>query len=455
MLREIQKQTYLRTADFVPYAFVSNYVNRALTYAVRNFLSRSIILGCLRICETGGSDKGDTNVSETVYGETPETASLAGRPCVTLRLVDADSFYSRVALSADIGFAEAYIAGDFTIDSQEHLVSIFRIFILNRDHQQLSGRGLAISQFGSLLNSVLHSLNANSLVGSRRNIQAHYDLSNELFATFLGPSWTYSCAIFRGGEQCSLEDAQYAKLDSIIEKAKLTAECDVLEIGCGWGEFAIRAAKKVGCHVTGVTLSDEQLTLARRRACEAGVSSLVTFELLDYRNLPEKGHQYDRVVSIEMLEAVGHDFLPEFFKTVDSILKQTGVAVVQVITTPEERYDEYRNSSDFIQKHIFPGGLCPSMEAIVCAMAQGSKLCLEDAENIGPHYATTLKAWRLRFMESVERGEVAAAGFDDQFVRKWNYYFCYCEAGFATRTLGNMQLVLSRPGNVQSLGYAQ
>jgi cyclopropane-fatty-acyl-phospholipid synthase len=175
---------------------------------------------------------------------------------------------------------------------------------------------------------------------------------------------------------------------------------------------------------------------------------------LDYRALPRLGRMFDRIVSIEMIEAVGHEYLGKYFEVLDGVLKLNGIVVLQVITTPEGRYEEYRNSVDFIQKHIFPGGICPSVEALVSAMAKHSRLNLEHAENLGPHYATTLREWRTRFMESVDAGLVAAAGFDDYFVRKWIYYFCYCQAGFATRTLGDMQLVLTRPGNTSALGGA-
>lgn len=435
--------------SFNPLTVASTFVAKSIANAVEAFLRRSIVAGSLTV--TGLS--GDKHVPEVVYGESVEAAQAAGRPAATLFLADADSFYSRVASSADIGFAEAYIAGDFTVKDSDDLLSIFQILILNRDSQEMSAKGLVLSRIGASFNSALHALNANSLSGSRRNIQAHYDLSNELFATFLGSSWTYSCGYFDAGVS-SLDDAQIAKLDRIIGKAKLTEDCHVMEIGCGWGEFAIRAAKLSGCRVTGITLSNEQCDLARSRVDAAGVSHLVSIELVDYRTLANAGVKYDRVVSIEMVEAVGHEFLGEFFGTIDAILKPNGLAVLQVITTPEVRYDEYRTSVDFIQKHIFPGGICPSLEALVSAMSQRSSLSLEHVDNIGPHYATTLREWRRRFLLSDAAGDVRKAGFDDAFVRKWVYYFCYCEAGFASRTLGTLQLIFSRPGNVDVLGSA-
>lgn len=385
------------------------------------------------------------------YGEPRVHAEAAGRPVATLTILNVPSFYARVATAADIGFAEAFIASDVVVDNEDELVNFFRVLILNRDQEDMSSSNLVMSKIGAVANRVLHVLNANSISGSQRNIEAHYDLSNELFATFLGPTWTYSCGYFEGPSS-TLDDAQIAKLDMMIRKANLTKDCHLLEIGCGWGELAIRAAKSAGCRVTGITLSREQLDLATVRAKKAGVDHLVSFEMLDYRALPEKRVRYDRIISIEMLEAVGHEFLGSFFKVLDAVLADDGVAVIQVITTPEKRYDAYRSSVDFIQKHIFPGGICPSLQAVTDAMVAHSNLILENVENIGTHYATTLREWRRLFLSAVTDGSVQAAGFDKWFIRKWIYYFCYCESGFATRTLGDLQLVLSRPGNCSTLG---
>lgn len=438
---------------FNPVSLASAVISRAVRSAVLSFLSNGILRGSFTLVHppTAATDEPD----RVVVGETSAAAIAAGRPVAEILLVDADSFYARVASSADIGFAEAYIAGDFVVSDQEHLLAVFRVLILNRDSHSLDAGSLFFSRIGAWINTALHSLNSNSLAGSRRNIQAHYDLSNELFATFLGKSWTYSCALFDEESTptaLSLDSAQNAKLDLIISKARLSENCHLLEIGCGWGELAIRAAKQTGCKVTGITLSDEQLSLARERIDAAGVAHLVDFQLIDYRDLPSLGKRYDRIVSIEMLEAVGHAFLGNFFSVLDSVLAPGGLAVIQVITTPEERYAEYRTSADFIQKHIFPGGLCPSIQAVVSAASKDGKLSLEHAQNIGPHYATTLREWRRRFTLSEKRGDVAAAGFDKFFVRKWIYYFLYCEAGFASRTLGTMQLVFTHAGNVEALG---
>jgi cyclopropane-fatty-acyl-phospholipid synthase len=426
-----------------PFAFASSLVSRVLEYAVHDFLSCGISCGSLTLV---------ANSESVVYGESQDVAIAARHPVAVVTILNPESFYARIAASADVGFAEAYIAKDFVVDHPDVLLSIFDILIRNRDRQQLSASRLVVSRVGSFVNRILHSFNANSLAGSQRNIKAHYDISNSLFATFLGKSWMYSSAYFSDGNDNCLDAAQNEKLDMIIRKARLTPDCHVLEVGCGWGEFAIRATLQSGCRVTGITLSTEQLQLARKRASDAGVSDKVSFELLDYRQLPALAQLFDRIISIEMLEAVGHEFLSTYFEVLDAVLKPDGLVVIQVITTPEERYAEYRKSTDFIQKHIFPGGICPSVHAVVNAMTAGSTLHLEHAENIGPHYATTLREWRRRFLQSVEEKKVQAAGFDDYFIRKWIYYFCYCEAGFASRTLGNMQMVLSRAGNVSSLG---
>eukprot|EP00171_Calliarthron_tuberculosum_P009123 IDg9123t1 len=399
---------------------------RVCEAAVCEFLARGIQRGSLTL--QFGHSVGSEPPKTLVYGETKDVAEEAGRPTATIVLRNVHDFYVRVAAAADIGLAEAFMAGDFDVENAEQLLRVFLVLIVNRDTQALSASRLSLSWIGAALNRFLHRLNSNTLLGSRRNIEAHYDLSNDLFATFLGESWTYSCAYF-GAPGMTLDDAQRAKIDMILGKAQLCADTHLLEIGCGWGELAIRAAQRVGCRVTGITLSREQLALARERARDADVEALVQFELVDYRVLAERGAMFDRVVSVEMLEAVGHEYLPEFFGVLERILAPDGLAVVQVITTPEERYDVYRTTTDFVQKHIFPGGLCPSFEAIVSAAAASSALSVEHVQNIGPHYATTLREWRRRFVAAVKSGRVGELGFDELFVRKWTYYLCYCEAG--------------------------
>ncbi|KAK4535681.1 hypothetical protein CDCA_CDCA05G1706 [Cyanidium caldarium] len=402
-------------------------------------------------------------------------------------------FFWRVASAADIGFAEAYIAGDcdvgwmVTAGGHVHntagveLTRLFKLLIANRDAGcvQLQRLGWS-SRIGTWLNDVMHLVfRQNTLVGSQRNITAHYDLSNELFATFLGHTWMYSCALWSRPEM-TLEEAQEAKIDSVLGKLRLRPGCRVLEIGCGWGTLAVRIAQRCAdCRVLGITLSGEQLSFARKQAELAGVADRVEFRLQDYRTLPPARRMpvrqaaanaggdvhdvagraehttdfglFDRIVSIEMLEAVGHAFLGEFFAVCDRVLAPHGLMVLQVITTPEARYEVYRKSSDFINKHIFPGSCCPSLHALNSACAAAAPgLSMVHIEDIGVHYAPTLAEWQRRLLCNSAR--VRQLGFSEPFERKFVYYLSYCEAGFATRTLGDLQIVLSRPGNVETLG---
>lgn len=433
------------------------------------------------------NDEGVCKVEKTVFGEEPSVAKKAGRPVATFHLKDASSFYARVLTQSDIGFAEAYIAGDLTVTSCEELLNVFRVLILNRDegNGELSTGRMLLTRIGSTLNKGLHLLNRNTLDGSKRNIQAHYDLSNDMFATFLGNSWLYSCALFSHDQEVTLDEAQQRKVDAVLDKSCLQPGMSVLDIGCGWGELAIAVIRRFPtCKVTGITLSEQQFTLARQRAEQAGIrvkklSTTTTrnptddsesnsgegrnddgdddnwqidFVMMDYRDLAASGATFDRIVSVEMIEAVGHEFLGTYFASIDTLLNTDGLAVIQAITTPDARYDVYRSTTDFIQKHIFPGGLCPSLNVISNALAAHTQLIVEHVENIGPHYATTLAEWRRRFLQSVDAGTVAKAGFDDIFVRKWLYYLCYCESGFATRTLGVLHIVLTRVNNIAALG---
>jgi cyclopropane-fatty-acyl-phospholipid synthase len=344
-------------------------------------------------------------------------------------------FFTRLLHGASVGVGESYLAGEW---SSTDLVSLFRIVIANR-------RALRRITPAALLNlasdKLLHQLRANRLGQSKRNIAAHYDLSNELYATFLDDTMTYSAAVFESPTD-TLEDAQEAKYRRLAEKVRLDRSCHVLEIGCGWGGFAIHAASHYGCRVTGITLSEEQARLARRRVHEAGLDHLVDIRIVDYR---EVTGSYDRIVSIEMLEAVGHRYLATYFATIDLLLAPDGLAAIQVITIPEQRYDHYRRRPDFIQRYIFPGGHLPSLEVMTGTMGRSSQLYVDDVENIGMHYAETLRRWRERFLQHVD--EVRALGFDDRFVRMWEFYLAYCEAAFLARYINDLQLVLTRPMN--------
>ncbi len=356
-------------------------------------------------------------------------------PGATIQVHD-HRFFRRVAFGADVGLGESYTAGEWDSPS---VTDLLKLFMTNREAIREGGMLLPVAQ--KLLDGLRHVARENSHFGSRRNIRDHYDLSNDFFGLFLDASMIYSCGVYRT-EEDTLEQAQRNKLQAILRKARIRAGDHVLEIGCGWGAFALEAARETGCRVTGITISREQFELARRRVAEAGLQDRVTILLRDYRHVDGV---FDRIVSIEMLEAVGHRYFGEFFQCCEKLLKADGIAVLQTITVPDHRYDEYRKGSDWIQKHIFPGGHLPSLGALCDAMARNSRLVVEHLENIGIHYARTLREWRHRFEKNLDG--VAQLGFDRTFQRKWLYYLAFCEAAFETRSLGNLQMVLSRPHN--------
>lgn len=273
--------------------------------------------------------------------------------------------------------------------------------------------------------------------------------SNELFSLFLDETMTYSCAVFEmAGED--LKAAQMRKTSLLIKKAKIEKIHEVLEIGCGWGNLAIEVVRQTGCKYTGITLSKEQLKYAKSRVKEAGLQDSIKLILCDYRQLPS-AYKYDRIISCEMIEAVGHEYMEEFFGCCESVLAKDGLFVLQFISIPDERYEEYRRSSDFIKEYIFPGGCLPSLSRITSAMASASRLSVEHVDNIGIHYYHTLRCWRKNFME--KQRKILALGFNEKFIRTWEYYFDYCAAGFKSHTLGNYQIVFSRPGNDAAFTY--
>src|SRR6202012_5660122 len=286
-----------------------------------------------------------------------------------------------------------------------------------------------------------HTSRANSIAGSQKNISEHYDLNNDFFAVFLDPTMTYSSAYFYK-DGLSLEEAQYAKYERLCHQLHLKPGDHVLEIGSGWGGNAIYMAKNYGCKVTSLTISAEQLKLAKESVEEAGLSAQVSIQMQDYRLMEG---QFDKIVSVEMLEAVGHKYLDVYFKKCHDLLKKNGILALQVITSPDSRYDSLRKGVDWIQKHIFPGSLLPSVAAINGAVNRTGDLTMVDLKDIGLDYAKTLKLWFDQFNANLHT--VTSLGFDETFIRKWNYYLCYCEAAFAMRNINVMQLVYVRPNN--------
>ncbi len=342
--------------------------------------------------------------------------------------------FRRMALKSDIGLGEGYQAGEWTSDD---LVRLFAFFI--RNDRETETRKALLAQVGRLADRARHLLRANTRRGSRENIQAHYDLSNAFFSAWLDPSMCYSSGIFEHPDE-DLTTAQIRKLDRIIELADLREGQEVLEIGCGWGAFAIRAAQTRGVRVTGVTLSREQLAWARDQVREAGLEDRIDLRLQDYRDLTGT---FDRIVSIEMLEAVGHRHHAAWFRQCDRLLRSDGRMAIQVIAIPDQRYDAYRLHTDWIQRHVFPGGLLPSLARITSVMSRHSRLVVDRLDNIGPDYAITLRRWRENFLAAWDR--IEPLGFDLRFRRTWEYYLAYCEAAFAAHYLQNLQIAFRRP----------
>ena len=355
--------------------------------------------------------------------------------------VNSPAFFRRLLLGADVGFGESYTAGEWDTDD---LVTLLTLVAQNEERLSLAG---PLSRTANLGNDLLHRLRRNTRRGSRRNIGFHYDLSNEFFRLFLDEeTMTYSSALFESADQ-PLAAAQRNKLRVLAEKAQLAPGDHVLEIGCGWGGFATFAAREYGCRVTGITVSRRQYEAARERVAAAGLGDRVEIRLQDYRDLRGR---FDKVVSIEMFEALGREHWPAFFRKLDEVLAPNGVVALQTISIPDHRFEGYARHCDWIQKHVFPGGLLASLHHVTGAMIRTSRLNVHHLEDIGPHYALTLARWREAFLRRLDA--VAALGFDERFVRTWDFYLAVCQAWFATRRLGDLQIVLTRPGNTALAG---
>ena len=343
-------------------------------------------------------------------------------------------FFSEIAFGGSIGAGEAYMQGYWSTDD---LTALMRILLQNRGVLDGMEGGLALVT--APLQKALHWTQRNTRDGSRRNIAAHYDLGNDFFRLFLDPTLMYSSAVFeRPG--MTLEEASLAKLDRICRMLDLKPEDHVLEIGTGWGGFALYAATHFGCRVTTTTISAQQYELARERVVTAGLADRITVVRQDYRDLTG---QYDKLVSIEMIEAVGHHFYDTYFRRCSELLKPSGMMLLQAITIADQRYASARRAVDFIQRYIFPGSCIPSVAVISDAVARVTDMRLFHLDDIGPHYATTLKCWRENFSANLDA--IRALGYPVEFIRMWEFYFCYCEAGFAERAIGDVQMLLVKP----------
>jgi len=358
-----------------------------------------------------------------------------------------ETFFNKCVLAGDIGFAESFIDGDWETPD---LTAVIAWFILNVDEAPtLSGHARKRAQSWALnllrlANRTGHLLRPNTRATARRNIREHYDLSNDFFALFLDPSLMYSAARWPAhAPHLPLEDAQREKNDALCRQLRLTASDHVLEIGTGWGGWSLHAARTYGCRVTTVTISQQQFDLASKRVAAAGLADRVSVQLRDYRDLTGR---YDKVVSIEMMEALGHQFLPEFCAVLDRVLKPDGLLALQFITCPDARYEQFRRGVDFIQKHIFPGSLLLSLNRVNHELARAGGFVVNRVEDFGPDYARTLRLWRENFHARLDA--VRALGFDDRFIRKWTYYLCYCEAAFAMRNISVVHTLHTRANNL-------
>jgi cyclopropane-fatty-acyl-phospholipid synthase len=342
-------------------------------------------------------------------------------------------FYWDVLTGGSLGAAESYLQAHWDC---ENLVNLIRI--MSRNSEALATVDHGLSRLATCLSWAAHKLNYNSRRGSQKNIAAHYDLSNEFFALFLDPTMTYSCGIFPH-EKATLEEASINKYDRICKLLQLSPTDHVLEIGTGWGGFSLHAARHYGCRVTTTTISQAQHDFAEQRFSESDVSERITLLKKDYRDLTG---QFDKIASIEMIEAVGHQYLDTYFSQCNRLLKTGGTFALQAITIPDNRYATYCRSVDFIQRYIFPGGALPSIAAMIQATSKSTSLQLVQLEEFSDHYARTLAAWRAAFDR--HKDAIRNLGKSDRFLRTWDYYFCYCEGAFRERMTGLAQLVFRK-----------
>ena len=367
--------------------------------------------------------------------ELGEPASAQPALQIHLQVLD-PGFYRAVARHGSVGAGESYMDGQWRCDN---LVGLIQLLVRNRD--LLDGMESGLARLGGMAMRLWHALRRNTRNGSRRNIAAHYDLGNDFFSLFLSADLMYSSAIWSDPAD-TLETASARKLERICRQLDLQPADRVIEIGTGWGGFALYAAQHYGCHVTTTTISREQHALASQRVAEAGMEGHVTLLLEDYRDLEG---QYDKLVSIEMVEAIGAPYLDVYFGKLGRLLKPEGLALVQAITIEDHRYAQALRSVDFIKRHVFPGSFIPSISALVAAKTRASDLGLIQLEDFGSSYAQTLKAWRERFMARLP--QVRAQGFDERFVRLWEFYLAYCEGGFRERSIGVAHLLMAKPGH--------
>jgi len=350
--------------------------------------------------------------------------------------IHSQEFYVMTGSGGALGIAEAYVAGYWSSDD---VVKLFQIILRNRDILLSLEKGFA--KLVKPINKMIHRGRQNTLKGSKENILAHYDLSNDFYKLWLDPSMTYSCAFFNN-DSVTLEEASIEKLDRICRKLDLSEDDSVLEIGTGWGSFSIHAAKNYGCKVTTTTISDAQFDYARSRIKDEGLESKITLINKDYRDLDGK---YDKIVSIEMIEAVGYEYIPDYFSKLSSLLNNNGLVALQGITYNDQNFEVYKDSVDFIKKYIFPGSCLISIAQIIDVIKKDTDLAMVDMEDITKHYAVTLNRWRKNFMDVIPK--VKEMGYSQAFINMWEFYFLYCEAGFSERNIGDVQMIFAKSGS--------
>ena len=349
--------------------------------------------------------------------------------------IHSNEFYVFLGSGGVTGVAEAYMAGYWTADN---LVLLLQIVLKNKKILLSLDSGFA--KLINPINKLIHWSKQNTLKGSKQNILAHYDLSNDFYKLWLDPTMTYSCGYFNN-DSVSLEQASIEKIDRICRKLKLNENDHILEIGTGWGSFSLYAAKQYGCTIDTVTISDAQYEYASRKIESSGLDSKINIFNKDYRKIEG---QYDKIVSIEMIEAVGHQFIPQYFSKISSLLKEDGLLAIQGITYNDQNFEQYKNSVDFIKKYIFPGSCLISVAQISDVIKEYTDLAIVDMEDITKHYAETLNRWKVNFMKVTP--EVKRMGFSEAFIKMWEFYFVFCEAGFLERNIGDIQLVFSKSG---------
>lgn len=386
-----------------------------------------------RLLQTVDRLRGGSLVIHDPLGQV-HAGDKASGPRLRIDVADA-RFYRALAANGSVGAGEAYMQGAWRCDD---LVALIRLLVRNRD--LLDGMESGLARLSGMAMRGLHALRANTRAGARRNIAAHYDLGNDFFRLFLSDDMMYSSALWAQADD-TLDIASERKLERIAEKLMLSPDDHLIEIGTGWGGFALHAAVRYGCRVTTTTISREQCEFARMRVAEAGLEDRIEVLRADYRDL--RG-QYDKLVSIEMIEAIGHAQQRDYFGRIGELLRPDGRALIQAITIEDHRYRQAVNSVDFIKRHVFPGCFIPSINSMLEAKTRSSDLALIHLEDFGNSYARTLQAWRERFMARLD--EVRAQGFDERLIRMWEFYLAYCEGGFRERSIGVAQLLFAKPG---------